>query len=335
MTRSVEELRRESERNRAQLATTVDRVREQIADTAEDIRHKVSPQHIKSEVSDFINTKASSWVDSLKQHARENPMQAIAAGTAIAMPILRLARGFPLPLLMIGAGLALSSKTVRERAAEASAPAADKASEMMGDAMERAQSLQGDIREAVYSARSQATSLANKAQDAAAGVADDIGSRAAQAAETVTDKLKTGIDVASGFAKDSMERAGAAVNDATTAAPEKARQMIGDNAALIGGLGIAIGAIIAASLPATRAEATVLGDASEGVKRAAGDASQSGFYAVKDAAVSVAEAAAKSVADADLGGHASRITENISGTLKEAADDVVKTAFNPSRNPNS
>ena len=66
MTRSVEELRRESERNRAQLATTVDRVREQITDTAEDIRHKVSPQHIKSEVSDFISTKASSWVDSLK-----------------------------------------------------------------------------------------------------------------------------------------------------------------------------------------------------------------------------------------------------------------------------
>ena len=99
MTRSVEELRRESERNRAQLATTVDRVREQITDTAEDIRHKVSPQHIKSEVSDFISTKASSWVDSLKQHARENPMQAIAAGTAIAVPILRLARGFPLAII--------------------------------------------------------------------------------------------------------------------------------------------------------------------------------------------------------------------------------------------
>ena len=98
MTRSVDELRRESERNRAQLATTVDRVREQIADAAEDIRHKVSPQHIKSQVSDFISTETLSWVDSLKQHAKENPMQAIAAGTAIAVPLLRRARGFPLPL---------------------------------------------------------------------------------------------------------------------------------------------------------------------------------------------------------------------------------------------
>lgn len=101
MTRSVEELRRESERGRAELAATVDLLRERISNTSEDIRHKVSPQHIKSEVSDYISHKAQSWVDALM----ENPMQAIAAGTAVAVPVLRLARGFPLPLLMFGAGL--------------------------------------------------------------------------------------------------------------------------------------------------------------------------------------------------------------------------------------
>ena len=90
-------------------------------------------------------------------------------------------------------------------------------------------------------------------------MADEIGNRAAQAAGTVTDKLRTGMDAASGLAKDTMEFASATVNDAAMAAPEKARQVIGDNAALIGGLGIAIGAIIAASLPTTRAEASVLG----------------------------------------------------------------------------
>ena len=334
MTRSVEELRQESERNRAQLATTVDQLREQVTDTAEDIRHKVSPQHIKSEVSDFIGTKASSWVDSLRQHARENPMQAIAAGTAIAVPILRLARGYPLPWLMIGAGLALSSKTVRERALEAAAPAADKASEMMGDAMEGAKSLQGDVREAASSARSQAASLANKAQDAAAGMVDDLSSRASQVAGTASDKLRTGIDAASELASDAVESASATVTDAARAAPEKTRQMIHDNAALIGGLGLVIGAIIAASLPATRAEASVMGEASDGVKRAAGEAAETGFDVAKDAVVSVADAAAKSVADADLGGHANRIAEDIAGTVKDVADDVVKTAFNPSRNPN-
>jgi len=86
MTRSVEELRRDSEQSRAQLAATVDRLREQIADTAEDIRYKVSPENIKAEVSGFISHKTHGWMDALKQQAMDNPMQAIAAGTAIAVP---------------------------------------------------------------------------------------------------------------------------------------------------------------------------------------------------------------------------------------------------------
>jgi gas vesicle protein len=327
MTRSVEELRQESERNRAQLGATVDQLREQITDTAEDIRHKVSPQHIKSEVSDFISTKTSSWVDSLKQHAKENPMQAIAAGTAVAVPVLRLARGSSLPLLMIGAGLALTSKTVRDRAAEAAAPAMDKAREMLDGAAERAQALRGDAKDRLSSAQSQAARMANDAQDTAAGVADDLRSRVAQATSTISDKLKSGMDAA----KDTA----AAAKDAAATAPAKAHQVTGENAALIGGLGIAIGAIIAAALPQTKAEVKVLGQASDSVKQAAAEAVQSGFEAAKDATMSAANAAAKSVAEADLGGHASRMTQNMAEKLKEAADDVVTAAFSPSRNPNT
>ncbi|XIA64386.1 hypothetical protein ACFIOY_36890 [Bradyrhizobium sp. TZ2] len=155
MTRSIEELRQDSERSRAQLAATVDRLREQITDTAEDIRHKASPEGIKAEVCGFISHKTQSWLDALKQQA-DNPMQAIAAGTAIAVPVLRLARGFPVPLLMIGAGLALSSKTVRDRAAEGAAPGIEKAREVMGETAERAQSLGDGTRKAMSYAEHQA-----------------------------------------------------------------------------------------------------------------------------------------------------------------------------------
>jgi hypothetical protein len=192
--------------------------------------------------------------------------------------------------------------------------------------------------DAVSSARSQATGMANTAQDTAEGVADDLRNRASQATSTVTDKFRSGMDAA----KDTVERArstakdtAAAVKDAAATAPAKARQVIGDNAALIGGLGIAIGAIIAGALPQTRAEAKIVGQASEGVKQLAGETARSGFEAAKDATMSAADAAAKSVADADLGGHASRMTQNMADTLKEVADDVVTAAFNPSRNPNT
>jgi hypothetical protein len=96
-------------------------------------------------------------------------------------------------------------------------------------------------------------------------------------------------------------------------------------------LGVAIGAIIAASLPDTKAEAAVIGTASDGVKRAAGKVAQSGFETAKDAVLSAADAAAKTVSDADLGKHASRMTQDMSDRLKEAADDIVTAAINPSR----
>ena len=334
MARSVEELRREAERNRAQLATTVDQLKDRMSDTVEDIRRMVSPQHIKSEVSDYFGNKAENWIEALKQQAKDNPMQAIAVGTALAVPLLRLARGLPLPLLMMGAGLALTSKTVRDRAAEAAGPTMAKAREMIDDASERAQSLGVGVGEAISSVQDQVTGLARDAQDGA----NALRNRAAGTTETIASKLRGGmeatkdtVDRASSAAKDTV----AAAQDAAAAAPETARQIISDNAALIGGLGIAIGAIVAAALPKTEAEAKIMGPVSDSVKQAAGEATQSGLEAVKTATMSAADAAAKSVGEADLGGHASRMTQNLTDVVKEAADDVVAVAFAPSRNPNT
>jgi hypothetical protein len=338
MTQSVEELRRQSERSRAELVTTLDKLSTRITVAAEDIRHRVSPQHVKSEVSGFIGSKTRSWADGLKRQAMENPLQAIAVGSAVAVPVLRLAHGFPLPLLMIGAGVALTSRTVRDRASEAVAPTMENAREIMADAAQRTQSLRSDLENAVSSARDQGAGMVNHAQDAAAGLAEQVRNQAAQASSTIGDKLKGGIDTA----KETIERArstakdaAAAAKDAAVTAPAKAGQVIGGNAALISGLGIALGAIIAAALPQSRGEAKFMGRASDNVKQAAGEAAQSRLEVAKGAAMSAADAAAKSVTDADLGGHTSRMTKNVADTLKEVADDVVTAAFDPSRNPNT
>jgi hypothetical protein len=327
MAPSVEELRRESERSRAQLAAIVDRLREQITDTAEDLRYKVSPQGIKSEVSGFVTRKTQGWFEALKQQAMENPMQAIAAGTAVAVPALRLARGFPLPLLMIGAGLALTSKTVRASATEAAAPAIDKAKEMAGEAADRVQSVSQDAADAVSATGRRVAEMASDVQARTAGLADDLKDRATR----TTDKVKAGIDAASEAATDRITQARSTGRDKASAAPETVRQVFRDNAALIGGLGIAIGAIIAASLPDTKVEAATIGKASDSMKRAAGQAAQSGLETAKEAVLSAADAAVRSVSDADLGKHASRMTEDMSERLKEAADDIGTAAFDPSR----
>jgi hypothetical protein len=338
MTRSVEELRLESERSRAALAGTVDRLREQLSYTAEDIRHKVSPQHIKSEVSEYITGKTQSWLGALKQQAMDNPMQAVAAGTAVAVPVLRLARAFPLPLLMMGAGLALSSASLRARASKAAAPAIDQAGEVLGQTLEQAQSSVGRVKDTLSSTQDRATGMLNDVQDRTRNLAGDVGARAAETARTVSDNVKGGIDAAKDTIDRMREAASATVDgvrNSAAAAPETARRVISDNAALIGGLGIAIGAVIAAALPKTEAEAKAMGGASDTVKQAAKEATQAGFGTIKDTALSAVDAAQKSFADADLGGHATRMTQNIADTVKDAAEDAVTKAFDPHRTPNT
>ena len=92
---SVADLRRESERTRAELSQTVETLKTKITDTAADIRHKVSPENIKAEVSDYVAEKGRHWLDNLKQQAMDNPMQTLAAGTAIAVPAFKMIRSVP------------------------------------------------------------------------------------------------------------------------------------------------------------------------------------------------------------------------------------------------
>ncbi|KRQ14875.1 DUF3618 domain-containing protein [Bradyrhizobium manausense] len=310
MTRSVEELRRESERSRAELAATVDRLKQGISETTRDLRQMVSPQHVKSEVSEYVSDKAQGWVEGLKQQAMDNPMHAIAAGTAVAVPLLRLARGVPLPLLMIAAGLALTSKSVRERAAGAASPLVDGAGRFIG---QTAEGVQAKAKFSEFQGR--AAGAVNDAMDAAKTAADDLKTRATEAAGTVATKITGGMD---------------AIRDSATAAPEQARQIVGDNAALIGGLGIAIGAMIAAALPETKFEDRTAGPTRDSLKEAASEMAQSGFAAAKEATLSAADAATTSVSEADLGRHASRMTRNLADNLKEAAGEAVDAAFSPS-----
>ena len=312
MTRSVEELRRESERNRAEFTATVGRLKRGISDTTQDLREIVSPQHLKSEVTGYVSDKAHGWIDDIKQKAIDNPMGAVAAGTALAVPLLRMARGVPLPLLMVAAGLALTSKTVRDRAAEAAEPVSDKAGQLLDQATRTIGAATGGAQQQVSETSEGAVKAAGDAKDALMGAAGGVAAQVTDVAGHIGDRITGGVE---------------ALKDTASAAPEQARQIIGDNAALIGGLGIAIGAIIAAALPETKIEAQTVGRVSDSVTSAAGEAVQSSMEAAKDATLPATDAAAKSVGKADLGAHASRITQNLAGTLKEAAGDVVDAAL--------
>ena len=324
MGRSVEDVRRESERSRAELTATVDLLRESIKDTTENIRYKTSPAGIKSEAATYLSQKRKGWLDGLRQRAMDSPIQAIAIGAAAAAPVVRLARGVPMPLLLMATGLAISSKAAREQASHLVGPIVERAQDLASEATGRVQTAGQALKETAAGAVEQMTSTATDVGKTASARLHDLQDQAERSG--LRDKVAAGTEAA----KESMQQARAKAGDALSSAPDAARETIRDNLVLIGSLGVAIGAILAASLPTSRPESEVFGRSSSKVKRAAAAAAQSGFEMAKDAAFSTADAAARSVAEADLGAHASRMTDEAADTLKTVTEDVITTAFEPS-----
>lgn len=331
MTRSVEDIRRESENARAQFSATVDQLRNKIGETTDDIRHRVSPEGIKSEVSDFVAGKSRDWIASLKQQAMDNPMQAIAAGAAIAVPTLRLARGIPLPLLLIGAGFALASPRIRARVAEAAAPTLDRVTAIAQDGASQLRPVRDAAIEATASARDALSSNAASLE----ATATDLVGRARDRAGQLRDQLGEQASSVKDFAQETMTDVRNKATDLAATAPAAAGKVIGQNAPLIGALGLAIGAIIAASLPATRAENATLGKVRDRAGDMTADALGSGFATAKSAVLSAADAATQSVKDAGLDTHVSNVTEGFGEKLKSIAEDAVTTGFEPSHSNNA
>jgi len=129
--------------------------------------------------------------------------------------------------------------------------------------------------------------------------------------------------------RSTISEVASAASDAVASSPQKARQAIGDNAALIGSLGIAIGALLAASLPKSETEAAVIGPAADEAKRAAGSALQSGFEEVKEAAMSAAAAAVKGAADSGFRAQSSTTEGSMGKSSKSFPGDVATVAANP------
>ena len=104
-TRSLQQIKRETEQTRAGLTNTVEQLKTSVAETANDIRHRISPDAIKAEVSGYIRSRGEQLLNDVTSAARRNPMQAVAVGASVAYPLLKLARAIPFPVLMVGAGL--------------------------------------------------------------------------------------------------------------------------------------------------------------------------------------------------------------------------------------
>src|SRR5450631_307698 len=221
-TRSLQQIKRETEQTRAGLTNTVEQLKASVAETASDIRHRISPDAIKAEVSDYIRSRGEQLMNDVTSAARRNPMQAAAVGASIAYPLLKIARAIPFPVLMVGAGLFLvGSKTGQAATQRASDMAADLSDEMV----RRAHDLSGQVQDTASSAKNYASDQYERISSAVAGGSSQVKGAANAAGASIassSDKIK-----------ESAVAAGAAVSDRANSLKDDGLRIAGSAASTV------------------------------------------------------------------------------------------------------
>lgn len=340
---SVEELREESERSRQALATTASELRDRVGDTATELKTIISPAHIKQKFKNSVREERDSFVKSLQRKAKENPLQLAAVGAAAAYPAWALLRAIPTPLLLIGAGLFLTSKRGQQSAMRIKAKVDDAVQQGTERLADTANSIKSDIEDRIAGARygaeeirdtvtSAASTIAEKTRaalhdtaDALKATAGDAASKTAVTAERVTAALAENAD----SVKDRASAMGTGTRSAIT-------EFLNENALLVAGIGAAVGAFIAASIPASEAENRLFGAGSEKLKDKAREVAAQGIEqagdTVAEAAGSAAAAAAREGLDA-MG--VKQALNTVADSVRAVADRGVDTALGTAPKPGS
>jgi hypothetical protein len=264
-TRSLQQIKRETEQTRAGLTDTVEQLRASVADTASDIRHRISPEHIKAEVSDYIRSRGEQLLDDVSAAARRNPMQAVAIGASVAYPLLRMARAIPLPVLLVGAGLFFAGSRTGQAASQ---KAMDMASDLSDQVQRRAHDVRDQVGESAAAAKAFASDNLDRLRDTVSGGTERVSQAADQVNETAN---RIGATLASGSdrlkdkadnLKDKAASLGASAADQATDLKDRTVRAVGSAASSL---------------------QDAASDATSTARRMAGTAADAGMNAVKTA----------------------------------------------------
>jgi hypothetical protein len=203
-TRSLQQIKRETEQTRAGLTDTVEQLRTSVAETASDIRQRISPDAIKAEVSDYIKSRGERLLNDVTAAARRNPMQAVAVGASVAYPLLRLARSIPIPVLMMGAGLFLAGSKTGQAATQ---KASDVASDLSDEVSRRARDFGNQVGESASAAKTYASDQLDRVSAAVSGGTDQVSRSADTAGATLASNSQKLQERAASFGASVSNRA--------------------------------------------------------------------------------------------------------------------------------
>jgi ElaB/YqjD/DUF883 family membrane-anchored ribosome-binding protein len=214
-------------------------------------------------------------------------------------------RAIPVPLLLIGGGVWLSKQSPNGIKATVAKGASD----------------------AARSGREAEHSLADGVKSATQAVSDtanDIMGSAEVAVETIKTETVDAVETVSNKAAELGQAGVQAAQQARTTFDE----IIERNPLLVGGIALAIGAFVAASLPGTEIEDKLFGESSHDIKNKASQAVAEGVERAKGAAADAVGEISAAAAREGLNSEAlSKSVEGATAAVKAVVDKGVTTAL--------
>jgi ElaB/YqjD/DUF883 family membrane-anchored ribosome-binding protein len=306
---SVRALSLEAEHTRHGLETSVGELNKKVAGTIDDLKDRLSPSYIKEEVKGFVREESSQILSSLQRKAHDNPLQAVAIGAAVAYPLWGVLKSIPVPLLLIGGGVWLSKQNNGKLARAASDSADD---------------LAQSVKDAERSIAANVNAVKNTVSDKAQGIVDSATATANEAVRNVRETSADAFEKISASVSDFGEAGVGVANRSKTALED----LIDKSPLLVGGLALAVGAFIAASIPVSQAENRLFGEHSDEVKDSARSAVAQGVERAKDTAAGIVGDIAAATAREGLSPEGlSKTIEGTAVAVKAVVDAGLTTAL--------
>jgi ElaB/YqjD/DUF883 family membrane-anchored ribosome-binding protein len=222
-TRSLQQLKRETEQTRTNLMDTVEQLRATVSESASDIRERIRPDAIKSEVSQYLRTRA----EQLLEDAKRNPMQAVAVGASVGYPLLKLARAIPLPVWMMGAGIFLAKSSTGQSLTK---KATDAASDLSNSMVQRTREISDRAADAASAAKSLAADKVGRLTEAVTSITQSTSDEAGASLAAGSEQLQQKATSFGAAASDASSTIGEQVRQAGSTGASNVRDMASDAA---------------------------------------------------------------------------------------------------------
>jgi Protein of unknown function (DUF3618) len=267
-----------------QLERDAERARLQISATLDELRGRMTPGQVVDQIVEYMRDgSGATFVRNLRQQVVSNPVPVTLVGAGLAW--LAMASRRPSDS---GVGLGRAAQAAGAMATDAGRSLRDKVAvatgQWTGSATEAGHEMREDWRDAADGASQAGNGWAEQARSAASRFgeqASETGARmqhsAAAAASAVNDAASTAYDAAAQGSRQGAEmfgRAAGTMSEAIAATGRTMTDLFKDQPLILAGVGLALGALLGASLPVTEAEDRLMGEASDATKREAGDFAQ-------------------------------------------------------------